>query len=310
RVAVVGLLDAEEGPRLDRAGWQRNGLRLKRRTRRLVLKADRRKRSTEGNVALLCIAPRRAHELQEIRGITNSALTTAMRYPGMPAALRKILARHENRTHAGMVPDMMIEVLAGVGFVVHQEPGVPEAEVRNEQRVAPKRLLAPIAHLHEPQPEILICVQLQTDLVRNPAELSVPEEAFPGRPNAAARLRARDRQDHWLDAADAQVQPAHASGNRRAQGAVHHDPAALLQVLHGEDRTVGQEGDLKPGLVPDPPEVQIVRAWCGQELLLHGTRHSSRLAKNEARTVAGAALSVTVNCLHRLMDPANDGTFV
>src|SRR6516165_1711971 len=223
---------------------------------------------------MLRIAPGRAHQLQIIRGVTGSAFMAAVRYPGMLPGLRQILTGHEDRTHARMLRNVMIEVLARVGFVVHQEPGVPEAEVLYQQRIARERLVALVAHLHEPPPDVSIRLQLQGDPVRDSAHLSLPEKAVRSRTDAAARLRARDWQHHWLATAEAQVQATHASGDRRAERAVDHDPAALLHMLQGVHRPAGKDGDLKAGLVAGPSELEVVRAWCSQGSFLHGPQHA------------------------------------
>ena len=59
-----------------------------------------------------------------------------MRDPGKSAALRQVLPAHQNKVQPGMPRDMVVDILACVGLVVHQEATVPETEILNEDGVA------------------------------------------------------------------------------------------------------------------------------------------------------------------------------
>ena len=59
-----------------------------------------------------------------------------MRGPWMRAALRQILPAHHDMVDAGMPSDKVIEILARIGLVAHQEAPLSEAEILNEHRVA------------------------------------------------------------------------------------------------------------------------------------------------------------------------------
>ena len=142
---MIGTIDAEEG--LGRGGTrlERNGHGLQRGTRGLVLQAHRAKVSPVRNGELLGIAVGGAHQLKEIGGKADSALTTAVRDPRVPTALRQILPSHQDGTVVGMARDMVIEVLARIRLVVREKPRFPEAEILDEDGVARKRILPVVA---------------------------------------------------------------------------------------------------------------------------------------------------------------------
>ena len=76
------------------------------------------------------------HHLAEIRGEAGGAFETAMRGPGICAALRQILPAHQDVVQARMLSNVMVEILAGVGLVVHQEAPIAETKVLDENGVA------------------------------------------------------------------------------------------------------------------------------------------------------------------------------
>ena len=90
-----------------------------------------------------------AHQLAQVGGEAGGALETAMRGPGMRAALREILPAHHDRIGARMARDEVIEILARIGLVAHQETRIAEAEILNEQSVAGQLGFAPV-HDREP----------------------------------------------------------------------------------------------------------------------------------------------------------------
>ena len=56
--------------------------------------------------------------------------------PGMRAPLRQILPAHQYEVHAAMLRDKVIEILARIGLVVHQEALFAEAQILDEDGVA------------------------------------------------------------------------------------------------------------------------------------------------------------------------------
>ena len=90
------------------------------------------------------------HKLPEIGCEAGGTFDTAMRDPGMRAVLRQVLPAHQNVIHAGMPRDMVIEILACVGLVAHQEARFAEAEILNEDGVAGQRPTAPVDDLEPP----------------------------------------------------------------------------------------------------------------------------------------------------------------
>ena len=121
---MVCAVDAKESPRGRGAGRQCDGRGLQCGTGSLVLQAHRREIRPKGDGETIGIAMGGAHQLPEIGRKAGSTLETAVRDPRMPAVLRKILPPHEDRTHAGMPGDMMVDVLARIGLIVHQEAPV------------------------------------------------------------------------------------------------------------------------------------------------------------------------------------------
>ena len=58
-----------------------------------------------------------------------------MRNPGIPALLREVLPAHDHWSVEEVPRDMMVDILRGVGFVVHEEATVAEADVLDENGV-------------------------------------------------------------------------------------------------------------------------------------------------------------------------------
>ena len=53
-----------------------------------------------------------------------------------------------------MVRDVMVEILAGVGLVVHQEALIAEPKILDQNRVAWELLVAAIDNLDPPEPRV------------------------------------------------------------------------------------------------------------------------------------------------------------
>ena len=120
---------ADPGARVD-------GSRLKRRAAGLVLQALRGEGDAEAKRDSIGVAVGGTHQLAEVGGESGGALEAAVRGPGMRAALREILSAHHDRIGARMARDEVIEILARIGLVAHQETGIAEAKILNEQSVA------------------------------------------------------------------------------------------------------------------------------------------------------------------------------
>src|SRR5271165_787433 len=198
------------------------------------------------------------HHLAEISGEACSAFETPVRCPGIYAALRQILPTRQHVVQARMPRNMMIEILTGVGFVVHHEAPIAETKVLDEDGVAGNLAVAPVGDFHPPQPYVQARMQPEGDPMADAALLSFPDKAIIRGADAESRLWPDNRQDRRLGSADAQIEARHAVGDGRSERLVDHDPTARCAVLDGENRATGQKADRQPEAVDDPRGVEIL----------------------------------------------------
>ena len=197
---MIAIVDAEERPGRRRAGRQRRGLGLKSGASRLVLEPIRGEARAERKRKLIRVAVGGAHHRAEIGGEAGGAFETAMRDPRVRAALRQVLPAHENMVHDGMPCGKVIEILACVGLVAHQEAPFAEAEILNENSVAGQFTVAPVNDVDPPEPNVGVRVHPQADPVAEALLFSLPHEAIVPGADLAPRLGAGHRQDHGLRA--------------------------------------------------------------------------------------------------------------
>src|ERR1700722_11269331 len=74
-----------------------------------------------------------------------------------------------------MMRDMVVEILAGVGLVVHQEALIAEPQILDEDSVAGKRLIAAIHNLDAPEPRVRSRVQPERDPMADAAPVAFPD---------------------------------------------------------------------------------------------------------------------------------------
>src|ERR1700722_6155883 len=98
-------------------------------------------------------------------------------------------------TQARMTRDMMVQILAGVGLVVHQEALIAEPEVLDEDSVAGELLVAAVDDLDPPEPCVQARVQPERDPMADAARLTFPHIAIVRSADAKPRLRADHQQD-------------------------------------------------------------------------------------------------------------------
>ena len=122
-----------------------------------------------------------AHQIPEIRGEAGGPFETAMRGPGMRAPLRQVLPAHQDMVDAGMTSDKVIEVLARIGLVAHQETPFAEAEILNEHRIAAQFLPAPVGDIDAPEPDVGVRMQPEADLMAKAVLFSPPDEPVAAR---------------------------------------------------------------------------------------------------------------------------------
>ncbi len=252
RLRMVGVEDAKKCPGRRCARGQGHGPGLKRRAAGLILQAARRQALAERERESIGVAVGGTHQLAKIGGEGGSALETTMRDPRMRASLRQILPAHHDVVGPGMRRDEMIEILARIGLVAHDEALFAETEILDERRVAVRLRVALVDDQDAPEPNVGTGMQPEADLMAQSVRLSLPDRPVAANAGLARRLGPDERQRHRLCAADTQVEAAHASGYRRPEHLIDHDASAARGMLHGEDRAVRQEADRKPGPVGDP----------------------------------------------------------
>ena len=208
------------------------------------------------------VAVARPQQLHRVGGEAGGTLEAAVRDPGVRAALRQVLPAHHHRPAARVTGDVVVDVLRGVGLVVHDEAAIAQAEVLHEDRVArdrrrrrcwrPRRARARAAARG--------CSQSETRCRRPPVSPSQTKRSAAA-PNATsragadrlARPPARARRTRRIQARDPAVQ-------RRARHLVDQRAAALVPVLDGEDATVRQDADREAGRARDAEEAEVALA--------------------------------------------------
>ena len=89
----------------------------------------------------------------------------------------KILPAHHNVAEARMPGNMVIEILADVGLVVHQEALIAEPEILDEDGVAGEGRVAPVDDVEPPQPDAGVRMQPEGDAMADAARVSLPDKA-------------------------------------------------------------------------------------------------------------------------------------
>ncbi len=182
-------------------------------------------------------------QLPQVGGEAVRAFEATVRGPRMRAALSEVLAAHHDIAGARMGRDEMIEILARIGFVAHQEVWIGEAEILDEQRVARQLSFAPVLDREPPQPDVRVRVERQRDAKCDAALLSRPDEAVVRDADAGRRLGAGARQDRGVRAADSNNKAPHPAGDWRTERLIDDDPAGDFGVFERKDRAVRQQAD-------------------------------------------------------------------
>src|SRR5271155_314197 len=176
----------------------------------------------------------------------------------MRAALRQILSAHHRVARPSALCDMVIDILTCVGFVVHEEIRIAEAEILNEYDVARQLAFAQVMDFDPPQPQVRMRMQPKLNTMLYGARRSLPNKAVVSRADPRERLWAGDRQDRRPGAANPKKQAPHAAADRRAQHLIDHHSPIFLCVLDGEDRAVGKQADRKSRPVDDFSQAKLV----------------------------------------------------
>ena len=114
---------------------QDDAARLQRHAGHLVLQARVRQAAIAVTADAIGVAVGRSEHLQGIGGKAGGALEAGVQDPRMAAALGKILPAHDDRAKSRCLRNMMIDVLRGVGLVVHEKAAVREAKVLHQDGI-------------------------------------------------------------------------------------------------------------------------------------------------------------------------------
>ncbi len=263
---MIRFKEAKKRPGRLSARLKHHGLRLQSRAGCLVLKAFARQVRPEWNAHSIGVAIFRAHELAKIGREGLGAFQAPVGHPRMRSALGKVLPAHENMIQAWTGRDVMIEILTGVGLVVHQEPLIAEPKILDQNSIARKLLVAIVGDFDPPKPRVQPRVKPQRDSMSDPALLSFPHIAVIQGSDAKRRFWAYNGENCGLRSAYTQIEARHAIANRQGQRLIDDDPAVRFRVLDGEDRAGRQDADGKPRPIGDPQKGEIVSMRRRQDL--------------------------------------------
>ena len=271
RRRMIGFVKAEESPACPATRHQSGGGGLDHGAGELVLEPAA--RQVERRIERAAVAIGRAEKLHRVGGESGRALAAAMRNPGMAALLRQVLPAHHDRPAFKMVGDVVVDILRGIGLVVHQERTLAEAHILHEQDIAGRGLRAAVDDLRPPQPERQMRVQPQRHLVAQARALALPDEAILGGAQAQIGISTGRQGQAGRRCPDAQIKAGDAAVQRRALDQAHPGPATLMPVLDGEQAPVGEQADRQPGPAGDMPQAESARSR-GGELADGGACHA------------------------------------
>ena len=134
-----------------------------------------------------------------------------------------------------MVRDVMVEILAGVGLVVHQEALIAEPKILDQNRVAWELLVAAIGDLDPPKPRVPPRVKPKRDPMSDAALFSLPDIAVVRSADPKRRLWTHRRQNRRPRSAQTQIEARHTVADRQRERLIDDDPTIGFRVLDGED---------------------------------------------------------------------------
>src|SRR5580700_11563435 len=183
--------------------------------------------------------------------------------------------------------DVVVEILTGVGLVVHQEALIAEPEILDQNSVAWELLVAVVGEFDPPKPRVQPRVKPKRDPMSEPALLSFPHIAIVRGPDAKPSFGSYQRQSLRPLAARAQIEAGHAVADRQGERLIDDDPTVRFRVLDGEDRAGRQDADRKPGPIGDPQKVEIVSTRRRQNLNRRIQHSPSRCPRSFLHRLAG-----------------------
>jgi hypothetical protein len=202
-----------------------------------------------------------AHELPEVGCKAGRTFQTAMHDPRMPAVLRQVLPCHDDRPETGVPGDVMVEVLARKGFIVHDEAALAKPEILHEDCVAGEGGIPRIMYLDLPEPEISGRVEPKSDAVAEAVRLALPDGAVAIAPDTASGFRPDNLKDGRIGFSRPKTDAPHSRGDGGAENLVDHDPGSPGHMLDCEEPAILKQADLHAGLVPHTGEPKIGLPW-------------------------------------------------
>src|ERR1700724_1774152 len=169
--------------------------------------------------------------------------------PRIPSPLWQVLAVHDDRPVTRVACDMMVDILRGVGLVVHQGGTVSEANVLNENRINGPGSFANIRHVHAPKPSGLSRMQRERYAVAESARLAFPNKTVAGSAEPALGARPGGRDGDGRRPARAQIQPGDPSIDRRSEQLIDHRRPVFAPVFDREDAAIRKNADRQTGAV-------------------------------------------------------------
>ena len=153
RLRVIGVVNAKECPSRAFSRLQYPALRLQNCTSTLMLQPNARQTRSEGKRDLVCVPVGRPEQLQCVCCETGRTVEAAVSRPRMPVILSHVLTAHHNWPEARMRWDHMVDILRGIGLVVHDEAARAKPKVLDEDRVAGDNGAARVFDIDAPEPE-------------------------------------------------------------------------------------------------------------------------------------------------------------
>ncbi len=211
---MIGHIKAEEAPGRASARRQRGWRGLDRGTSELVLQPRVRQACSKCKAKRISVAEGGAEELHPIGRKATRAVKASVRNPGVQAALREVLPAHDHLSVNGVPRDMVVDILRGVGFVVHQEATVAEADVLDENRIEGWRGGACIHCLQMPQPSGVLRMQRECEAEADTACLRFPYKAVSSKTEPGIGAWAGGLEWERSLAVNAHIHPAYAAIDR------------------------------------------------------------------------------------------------
>lgn len=173
---MIGNKQAEKGGTARGCGRKRHRWRLKCRAGDFVLAPFARQGHPKGGHEL-SVRPAAIDELDRIGGKGRGSFEATLCQPWyVAAALLEVLAVHDYRAEALVRRDVVVDILRGVGFAIHQKPAVAEPDILEQHDVGIDGFRAGVFQRDAPKPDRLGRVQLEADAMTDAAGFAGPRK--------------------------------------------------------------------------------------------------------------------------------------